>query len=204
MDNIDEQDLTKIAVQVFHQALEDYIHLQHPSTRIKKYISEAFLSSIDLFWDPEYRLDIFLNENSEPMNLKEFLCLASNRENVSLENFYTHLETSSKNFWKGKLLNTITIPDVAMICQKPYNIVHAEKNGKIDFNTRTIFCNRKPAEDNNIFFIRMILTAIAYEKDLSIKQSLLNQLSDDFYETLKMNNSFRDPRLKLVASDAEG
>ncbi len=194
-DPIEPEDLNKLTIQVFRQALEDYVHLQHPSTRVKKYVHEAFLSAVDLFWDPTYRLDLFKDENNDPMDLEEFLKLASDRSNLDLEAFTKYIQDQSTIYWSNKLVNTITIPDIMMICNTPYDVSHIdEEQFKVDYDNRVLYINKKPSEVNNIRFVTAILEIICFHQDLRVNKTAQKELGNKFYNVLKMNNSFRDPK----------
>lgn len=195
-DPVDPEDLTKLAVHVFRQALEDYIHLQHPNTRTKKYVHEAFLSSVDMFWDPEYTIEVFKDENQEPLDLEGFLKLASDRSNVDLEAFSTFLQTQSHTYWKDKLVNTITIPDIMMVCSVPYDISHVDSGYRIDYDNRILYCNRMPSEEHNQEFFTALIELICYHKDLRVSKSNIKVLGATFYEIMKINNSFKEPRVQ--------
>jgi hypothetical protein len=194
-DPIEPEDLNKLAVQVFRQALEDYIHLQHPATRIKKYVHEAFLSSVDMFWDPDYRLDLFKDENGEAMDLETFLKLASDRSNLDLEAFTRYIQDQSETYWRNKYVNTITIPDIMMVCNTPYDISHIDEDQfRVDYDNRVLYINKKPLEANHMRFCAAILEIICFHTDLRVSKAAQKELGHKFYDVLKMNNSFKEPR----------
>jgi hypothetical protein len=203
-DPVEAEDLNKLAVQVFRQALEDYIHLQHPLTRSKKYVYESFLSSIDMFWDPDFRLDLFLDDNNEPMNLESFLKLASDRSNLDLESFTKYIQEQSEIYWRDKYVNTITIPDVMMVCNVPYDISHIEEDTfRVDYDSRTLFLDKRPTETNHVRFCTAIMEIICFHEDLRVAKAAQKSLGNRFYNTLKMNNSFREPPVQKRPSRAK-
>ncbi len=192
-DRVEAEDLNRLARQVFRQSLEDYIHLQHPLTRSKKYVHEAFLSAVDMFWDPNYRLDLFMDDDNEPMSLEEFLKLASDRSNLDLEAFTKYIQAQSETYWRNKHVNTITIPDVMMVCNVPYDISHIDEEiFRVDYDNRTLFIDKKPSEINNTRFCTAILEIICFHEDLRVAKAAQKALGQKFYDTLKMNNSFRE------------
>lgn len=200
---IEAQDLTILATQVFRQCVEDYIHLQHPQTRTKKYIHEAFLSSVDMFWDPEYRLDVFLDEENNPMDIKSFLKLASDRENINMNAFLAFIKSQSITYWKNKYMDTISIPSFLMICNTPYDVRHKESlTFEIDYKNRIISLNKNSSEDNNIIFFNALIEIICFHEEIQIKKEIQKQLAKSFYETFKMNNSFKS-ELQKPASQVE-
>lgn len=203
-DPVEAQDLTKLAVQVFRQALEDYVHLQHPATRTKKYVHEAFLSAVDLFWDPEYRIDVFKGDKDESLNLEDFLKLAADRSNLDLEVFSTFLQDQSKSYWKDKLMTTITVPEIMMVCEVPYDIRHHAETYRVDYDNRIVFLNKKPAEDNYQEFFAALVEIICYHKDLKVSKSNIRILGAALYDIMKINNSFKEPKAqKQMAQEQE-
>lgn len=60
----------------------DYIKLQHPNNRKKRYLQEAYYTSIALFFDDSFRLDLFADQNGEPLSLN---CIKNNcRRTISI------------------------------------------------------------------------------------------------------------------------
>ena len=194
-DPVEPKDLNKLAQQVFRQSLEDYLHLQHPSVRTKKYVHEAFLSAVDMFWDPDYSLDSFSDENNEPMGIIDFMKLSADRENLDIEALQKFLIVESEKYWKDKMINTVTIPDIMMICSVPYDVSHiADAGFRIDYENRVLFINRKPNEINNQEFMAALIEIICYHHDLRISKVNQKVLGIAMYEILKINNSFKEPK----------
>lgn len=194
-DPVEPEDLNKLAQQVFRQTLEDYLHLQHPNTRTKKYIHEAYLSAVDMFWDPEYRLDAFTDENSEPLTLIKFMKLSADRENLDIHALRKYLMTETESFWKDKMTDTIAIPDTMIVCATPYDVSHIAESGfRIDYDERMLYINRKPSEVNNQEFLNALIEIICYHHDLRISKVNQRILGTAMYEILKINNSFKNPK----------
>lgn len=202
-DPIDPEDLRKLAVQVFRQALEDYIHLQHPLSRSKKHSREAFSSAVDMFWSPDYHLDYFLDENEMPMALEDFLKLASDRSNLDIESFREYLQAQSKEYWRDKFVNTILIPDIVIVCETPYEIqqidITAKETYMVDYEKRIIYLDKTLSEANNMRFVTALIEVVCFHEDLRVAKATQKILGQRFYEILKMNNSFKEivPRQKF-------
>lgn len=200
MTEFDLRDFRVLATQVFKQAVDDYVKLQHPTTRTKKYIHESFLAAVDMFWDPTYRMGAFVNEDKEPMSLEEFLLLATDRQNLDLEALYSFLMTESKNYWEDKSL--MLIPDIVMVCEVPYDVRHAEQDAyTVDYAQRTIFLNKTSSSKNQINFLIAILEIICFHEDLRMSVSVRNSLGKVLSETLSRNNYFV-PAIPTLQDDA--
>ena len=72
MIELDVKDYRLLLGHIIKQAIDDYIKLQHPKFRQKKYLHETFLDAVDMFFDPEYRF-AYLKTTKK----KTCLCLSS-------------------------------------------------------------------------------------------------------------------------------
>lgn len=196
MTEIETEDLHKIATQIFRQAFEDYIRLQHSTMRAKKYLDEAYLSAIDMFWDQTFRFDMLDNDENKSMDLTDFLKLAADRENIDLEKLKVSLRTESRKYWRDKMI--LIIPDNIIICGVPFDIVQGEYHYSIQ--DRIIRTDKKVSDENFIRLFELIITII---HELTASYSTLS-LAQEFYYILKMNNGFKEVKAqKLSASELE-
>lgn len=189
----DKADLRTLAIQVFYQAYTDFVHLQHPKTRTKPYVNEAWLSAIDMFFDPDYRLDFFQSEETEDgMNIDEFLQLVSDRENLNLEKLYSRLSIESSHFWENTMLDMYEIPRVFTICGMPYTVSHKEiASYSVDYVLYEISLNlTNPSDITFVAFFQAIVEIICYHTELRISKEQRLILGKTFFETLRLNNSF--------------
>jgi hypothetical protein len=53
---VDEHDYKRLLRAILVHAMDDYVKLQHPKNRRKKYLREAFSSAVDMFFDSEYSM----------------------------------------------------------------------------------------------------------------------------------------------------
>ena len=105
-DLIDPEDYKTIIKAVLRQGMDDYVKLQHPKFRTKKYLQEAFDSSVEMFFDSTYRLLYLLNEYGEPMSLKDMMTAILEDDRVSGKNLQKHLIEEARTFWETKLIRT--------------------------------------------------------------------------------------------------
>lgn len=191
MIEFDQHDYQRLAVEVFRQALDDYKRLQFPSMRSRKYMHETWLEAVDMFWDPEYRLEAFTDDNKAPMDLRNFMMLASDRSNLDIEALYKYLKQESFTYWENKLAYTMSTPDVIMVCEVPYNILHSEQPSyRIDYDTRTIFVDKRQTDLGQENFITAILEIICFHEDIRMAASARKIIGAVLTRTLKRNGHF--------------
>lgn len=187
----ESEDLRKIAVAVFGQTIDDYIRLQLPSSRRKKYIHESYLEAVEMFWDPHYRLGSFLNEEGQPMSLEEFLLMATDRLNLDLEALYPFLIAKSKEYWSDKMNYEMKIPDVLVICEVPYHTEHTLDEGyTVSYEDRVISLDKYSSNEAFINFFTAILEIICFHQELRVSVAARKELGRYFYETLNRSEGF--------------
>ena len=71
--------------------MDDYIKLQHPKNRRKKYLREAFTNAVDMFFDSEYMMLHLQNGDGSFMSLEDFLKEALNTDRIDIEKLKKHL-----------------------------------------------------------------------------------------------------------------
>jgi hypothetical protein len=186
-----ENDYQLLAEKVLLQAMMDYVRLQHPNSRDRKYLTEAFMDAADMFWDPEYRIGPFTNDDGKPMDVMEFLKLAADRERVDLQGLQKHLKAQSYTHWKPLERDIMTIPDVLTIKAEPWYVEHEETTEyTIDFDERRIFLNKK--EHCGQIALLTAVIDILWD-DLGVKTSARKrrEFAEALYQTLVMNDNFR-------------
>ena len=183
--------LNKIAEKVLLQAMYDYVRLQHVNGRKKTYLREAFLNAVDLFHDPEYRLAAFKIDDSNEMNLTQFLMLATDRENVNLEALHSYLQKESREYWTKKDKDHMQIPDIITIDTTPWTVEH--KDGApyyIDFDATCIYVNRK-TDGGKVDFLQAVLDILFDQVGISTSMKKRREFAVALRQTLKLNNNFK-------------
>lgn len=192
IDVLTSEDITRLAVEVFNQGVIDYVHLIHPSKRTKTYLFESYLEAIDLFWDPHYRLDFFLNEDNDPMDLEEFLKLAADRERVDIESLYGYLAQAITVHWSDLFMDTIHIPHVLTICEVPYYVYQSDTTWfKIDYEKRIIHMRKQASNESGIALLGAVLEIICFHRDLKISIQNRKVMAEALYMVMKLNNNFK-------------
>ena len=119
------EDYKRIMSAILRQAIDDYIKMQHPRYRRRKYEKEAFWSACNLLWDDNHILQIEDDEGN-PMNLRALAKGAANRENVDLKKLRQYLLSESVIYWNEKKMKTVTIPEDIVVEGHAYQIHHID------------------------------------------------------------------------------
>lgn len=121
---IDTQDFSTLLHAILRQGIDDYIKLQHPKFRNKKYLKEAFQSSVDMFFDSEFRFLHIQDGFGENISLKELIQEILSDDRFDLKKIQEHVIEEAREFWETKLIRTIYIPDSFVYDGHVYKIKH--------------------------------------------------------------------------------
>jgi hypothetical protein len=191
--NIDTQDYKKLLRNVLTHAMDDYVKLQHPKNRRKKYLREAFSTAVDMFFDSEYRMLHLQTGDGTFMSLKDFLGEIMANQNLDIENIKEHVIAESRSFWETKMLSTVYIPDNVVFDGHVYAILKDEdiEDPEIDFQKKTIKIN--PDSDNTENqenFIICLVKIILYHEDMALSQQKITSIGKGVFKLLRMNACF--------------
>lgn len=191
--NIDEQDYKKLLQNILMHAMDDYVKLQHPKNRRKKYLREAFSTAVDMFFDSEYRMLHLQKGDGTFMSLKDFLGEIMANQNLDIENIKQHVINESRSFWETKMLSTVYIPDNVVFDGHVYAILKDEdsEEPEIDFQNKTIKIN--PDSDNTENqenFIICLVKIILYHEDIALSQQKITSIGKGIFKLLRMNACF--------------
>lgn len=185
-------DMRKLKLAILNQSIQDYIKLQHPKYRSKKYLEESFIYSVNMFFDPGYSFLYFLNEEGEHQSTLEFIRSATDTYIKNLEPMKTYLKNQSIEHWKNKYMKTFKIPNYLVYNGIVYNLLMHEKSKYIiDYSKNEIFLNKKSntAESE---FILIFLELVKKERSIKISKKDQKTLSEEIYSFLKMNKMYFD------------
>lgn len=174
-------------------AMDDYVKLQHPKNRRKKYLREAFSTAVDMFFDSEYRMLHLQKGDGTFMSLKDFLGEIMANQNLDIENIKQHVINESRSFWETKMLSTVYIPDNVVFDGHVYAILKDEdsEEPEIDFQNKTIKIN--PDSDNTENqenFIICLVKIILYHEDIALSQQKITSIGKGIFKLLRMNACF--------------
>ena len=190
-ERLDPEDYKTLLNAVLKQAIDDYIKLQHPKFRNKKYLKQAFTSAVELFFDKEYSFLYLKNEYDEELNLKELIThlLNDNRGDIAL--LQNHVIEEARAFWETKLIRTIYIPDSFVYCGHVYSIHHTDTDeASIDYKNKIITLNKKNDSESEEEFIELALTTCFHHEKKNISIDEIETISKIVFRMLKINSCF--------------
>lgn len=191
--DIDFEDWSLLLRNIIRQAMDDYIKLQHPKYRDKKYLQEDFQSAIDMFFDDSYRFLYIQNSDNIDMNLTELLVEAANTDKANPKKIQQWIIEQTKIYWEEKYMETINIPEILCIEGTVYNVLHKEGPEYLfDYDNRELYIDKRSNTENEKTFILAVSEAICYHLDIRISKRNREELAEGFFRTLKINNSFRE------------
>jgi hypothetical protein len=192
LDETLRDDYQLLAEKVLWQAMLDYVRLQHPAHRDRRYLLEAFMDSADMFFDPDYIVGEFVDDDNLPVDLEGFLKIATDRDRTDIPGLHRYLRESSLEHWKPEEKEIlIKIPPIITIKSTPWYTEHQEKDGhQIDFDERVIYVNKKTAQGQREF-VEAILNIIWDFLEMKISAKSRKEFSELLYETLVINDNLK-------------
>jgi len=186
--NIEREDYRKLMSAILRQAMDDYIKMQHPNRRRKKYEKEAFWSAVGLLWDPAYAMDI-ADHDGDSMGLLELAKAAADRENLNVEALHEYLLQESNRYWDEKNLRTVEIPEDVVVEGHVYEVRHHAEAVEIDYEAKTISLNKTgPVAEEQ--FMQAMVDLACHHSDIRTSQKARQQMGKSFYRLLRINNCF--------------
>lgn len=188
---IDPGDYKTLLNAILRQAMDDYIKLQHPKFRTKKYLQEAFDSAVELLFDSDYKMLYILNEYGEPMSLRDMITMLMDDDRADLEKLKQHVIQEARAFWETKLVRTLYIPDSFVYDGHVYSVHHTEDpDSTIDFDKKEITLNKKRNSDTEQEFLSSAVDIVFYHEDLPSKKETREKISKALFRMLKINSCF--------------
>jgi hypothetical protein len=176
---------------ILRQAMDDYIKLQHPKFRSKKYLQEAFDSAVQLFFDKDFKFLYLRTDEDEEMSLKTLVggLLEDNRADI--QKIKDHVISGARTFWETKLVRTLYIPDSFIYDGHVYSIYHTDNlDPEIDFEKKEITINKKADSENELQFIQTALKVVFYHEDIASTPKKIDQIGKAVFRMLKINSCF--------------
>ncbi len=188
----DPEDWKTLLRAILRQAMDDYVKLQHPSFRKKKYLQEAFDNAVAMVFDESFRFKApgLNNDDGDDMSFQDFCQeLMSNR--VNLDSMRQYLIQDAKEFWENKEIKTLYIPESFIYDGHVYSIFHSEEEPTIDFEDKLIYCNKRATNsDNQLEFMKLATQVMLYHEELAMKGADVEQLGKALFRMLKVNSCF--------------
>jgi len=103
---------------IIDNAIIDYVKLQHPNNRKKRYLQEAFVTSVSMFFDKTYILGIASKVDGTVLNLESALQIIMNGQIPSVAKAQQHVISESIEYWYEKHFQNLLIPKNITIAGK--------------------------------------------------------------------------------------
>lgn len=192
-DIIDAEDWKILLQAILQQGLDDYIKLQHPKHRRKKYIQEEFLNSIDMFFDPEYRFSLLKNDEEQDMSVLDLIGTIADNDIFDISTLQNWVINEADTYWSTKPMPIMRIPDTVQLFGHVYEVLHQEneEDYSLDLDEKKIYLNK--SNEFPVFqriFLVATLQLICHHKDLKISVSSLRGLATGLHSVLTMNECF--------------
>ncbi len=186
-------DHKKLLEMILKQTMDDYVKLQHPRMRERKYLEETFLEANDMLFDPEWRFMHLENEDGDKMNLQMMLTGILGKENLDVRLLQNRLISDAETFWMNKNLHTIKIPEVVVIDGHIYSVFHSMdvEGHHIEYDSKEIHLNKDTADsENQEEFCRMLVELVAHHTEVRMPGAQLDKFARGFFRLLRMNDCF--------------
>jgi len=188
---IDPADFNTLLNAILRQSMDDYIKLQHPKFRSKKYLQEAFDSAMNMLFDSSYKFLYVRNELDEEMSLKEMVSFLLNDDRVKIDNLKNHVIREAQAFWETKLVRTLYIPESFIYDGHVYKVQHRkDTDSEIDFENKTIFINKNRGSEGELQFFEVAINIAFYHEDIVTNKSTRDLITKSLFRMLKMNSCF--------------
>ncbi|MBM08058.1 MAG: hypothetical protein CMF69_00540 [Magnetovibrio sp.] len=176
---------------ILRQAMDDYIKLQHPKFRSKKYLQEAFDSSIKMIFDSSFRFLYLKNEYGEEMSLRDLVSFLMEDDRAQLEKLKEHVIREARAFWETKLVRTLYIPESFIYDGHVYTVNHIDDPDPIlCIDTKTISIDKQGGSESEQNFLDMAVKIMYHHEEISANRETREKLSKALFRMLKINSCF--------------
>lgn len=188
---------------IIDNGIIDYIKLQHPNNRKKRYLQEAYYTSIALFFDDSFRLDLFVDQDGAPLCLENALKIIVDGQLASAQKAREYLIQETIVYWHEKNFQNLSLPKTINIAGKTYFICNTKsEEPHIDLEKYILYLNFSKKEVDRDF-TNLCLTLILSECGINLKTSSLVLLNKFFYLFLKINGCFTANTKQSVEDESD-
>ncbi len=185
------EDCKTLIKAVIENAMSDYIKLQHPANRKKKYLQESLIVATAMFFDKSFRFTIFFNSDGTKMSLQDALEYSIGYSSVASVKFINNLLKEMETYWWEKHFQNIKIPNDVSICGRLFFIKqYAEQQSKEYDNDKLLIFLNKNDKNKDRVFINTSLRIIVDLNEIEISEDDFDKLSKSIYLFIKVNGGF--------------
>ncbi len=185
------EDCKTLIKAVIENAMSDYIKLQHPANRKKKYLQESLIVATAMFFDKSFRFTIFFNSDGTKMSLQDALEYSIGYSSVASVKFINNLLKEMETYWWEKHFQNIKIPNDVSICGRLFFIKqYAEQQSKEYDNDKLLIFLNKNDKNKDRVFINTSLKIMVDLNEIEISEDDFDKLSKSIYLFIKVNGGF--------------
>lgn len=192
-DIIDTEDWKILLQAILRQGVDDYVKLQHPKHRRKKYLHEEFMNSVDMFFDPEYRFSLLKNDEEQDMSIEDLVSTIADNDIFDMKTLQNWVVAEADTYWSTKNMPIMRIPDTIQVFGHIYEVEHREdeEDYELDLDIKKVYLNK--SNEFPVFqkiFLIAVLQIICHHKELKISVTNLRNLASGLHTVLTMNECF--------------
>jgi hypothetical protein len=175
---------------IIDNGIIDYVKLQHPNNRKKRYLQEAFVTSVSMFFDKSYIFGIASKVDGTVLNLESALQIIMDGQIPSIKKAQEHLVSESIEYWYEKHFQNLAIPKNITIIGKVYFIYYENTEEAYINKEKYLIVLNKDNKTVDRDFTRLCLHILLEELDISLCDYDLENFNKFFYLFLKVNGCF--------------
>ena len=186
------EDHKRLLYAILRQAIDDYVKLQHPKFRSKKYLQEAFSSSVDLLFDSSYRMLHVKDEYGQDLSLKDLITSLMKDDRNDLTKLRNHAIEQACEFWENKFIRTLEIPRNFVCNGHVYTVHHNDEEGYlIDFCKKEIYLDKQCGSSSEEMFLTAIFQIVLKHENILLgSKEIENKIASGIFKILKVNSCF--------------
>lgn len=175
--------------KILLQALDDYVRLQHPRQRRKKYLQEAWLSAVDLIFDPAYEMQI-KNLEGHNMTLKDIVEAAYGASGMPLDALKNHVIKEASKYWSEQQMSAIKVPTELIVHNTVFTVIYKNIENLYELDTdkyELVISAQTTENDKQKAIIAATISYSCRTQNISLSDKEISRISDTLFETIKMN-----------------
>ena len=196
-------DFQKLLKGVIKGVMDDFIRLQHPSTRDEPYIKEAFQMALAALYDDDWKTDWpGPHDTRMELSFREILFNRFGLDNINrreiqkldIEPLRKELISEAKEYWLNRKLAIVQPTDFICFDGEAYTVwrVPEDDESSVDSDSKILYVRKQGSDkQNSIEYIRVSLLLMAELRDLDLTDEQIEKLAPALWELLRMNNCFR-------------
>lgn len=187
----DPQDHQRLVAAILMGSVDDYIKLQHPTTRKRAYLNEAFEHACGLLFDDEFRLLYVKSEDGQEYALKDLLQASLDDDRPSVQKLREYVISEAQKFWETKKVNTLYIPSSLIINGHVWTVLHTDDDSSYDTESMVIYTNKKDESSlNQESFFLTVWEILLMHYEVTVSKQNATIMGKALFQLLRQNDCF--------------